>query len=96
MSILKEPIITEKMTAKADKLRQYGFIVDKSATKLQIKSAVEKMYEVKVEAISTMVYAGKSKSRFTKRGPSSGRTASFKKAIVTIKEGQAIDFFQNV
>lgn len=96
MSVLKKPIITEKMTAITDKLKQYGFIVDKEATKPQIISAVEKMYNVKVAGISTLIVAGKRKSRYTKKGMSSGRKPSYKKALVTLEDGQSIDFFENV
>lgn len=96
MSVLKKPIITEKMTAITDKLKQYGFIVDRTATKTQIKAEVEKMYTVNVAGISTMVHAGKTKSRSTRKGIANGRRPAFKKAIVTLKEGQSIDFFENV
>ncbi|MBX7206298.1 MAG: 50S ribosomal protein L23 [Bacteroidia bacterium] len=96
MSVLKKPIITEKMTALTDKLKQYGFIVDKLATKTQIKSEIEKMYNVNVATISTLIHAGKNKTRFTRKGLSVGRKPAYKKAIVTLKEGQVIDFFENV
>ncbi|MFN4972972.1 MAG: 50S ribosomal protein L23 [Bacteroidota bacterium] len=96
MSILKKPLITEKSTRLGEKLNQFGFVVAKDATKPEIKSAVEKMYGVNVLNISTAVYAGKSKSRLTKKGYFSGRRASYKKAIVTLKEGQKIDFFANI
>lgn len=96
MSILKKPLITEKSTRLSEKLNQYGFMVEKTATKPEIKKAVEKMYEVSVVDISTAIYGGKSKTRSTKKGIFSGKRASFKKAIVTIKEGQKIDFFANV
>ena len=96
MSILKKPLITEKSTKMGEKLNQFGFIVDKTATKPQIKKAVEKMYEVNVINISTAVYGGKSKARLTKLGYFAGKRASFKKAFVTLKDGQKIDFFANV
>jgi large subunit ribosomal protein L23 len=96
MSILKKPLITEKYTAISEKLNKYGFVVAKTASKDEIKKAVESMYGVKVTGINTMVYQGKSKTRFTKRGVFSGRKASFKKAVVTLEEGQKIDFFQNI
>lgn len=96
MSILKKPLITEKSTLLGEKLSQYGFLVDKDATKPQIIKAIETMYAVNVTGISTMVYAGKAKSRFTKKGLFEGRKPAFKKAIVTLKEGQVIDFFQNI
>lgn len=96
MSVLKKPLITEKSTRQSEKLGQYSFIVDKTATKPEIKVAIEKMYDVKVTSVSTSVYAGKAKSRFTKRGQFNGRKPSFKKAIITVKEGQTIDFFANI
>jgi large subunit ribosomal protein L23 len=96
MSILKKPLITEKSTAASEKRGQYGFIVEKTATKPQIIRAIESMYSVNVTDISTMIYAGKTKSRSTKRGLFNGRKPSFKKAFVKLKEGQSIDFFQNI
>ena len=96
MIIIKKPVITEKMTAISEKLNKYAFIVDKNANKIEIKKAVEKLYDVKVEAVNTMNYAGKTKSRYTKSGVVSGRTPAFKKAIVTLKEGDTIDFFSNI
>jgi len=96
MSILKKPLITEKSTAHSEKLGQFGFLVEKSATKPQIIKAIQTLYSVDVTGISTMVYAGKTKSRNTKKGLFVGRKPSFKKAIVTLKDGQSIDFFQNI
>ena len=96
MIIIKKPVITEKMTAISEKLNKFAFIVDKNANKIQIKEAVEKLYDVKVVAVNTMNYDGKKKSRYTKSGVISGRTAAFKKAIVTLKEGETIDFFSNI
>ena len=96
MIIIKKPVITEKMTAISEKLNKYAFIVDKNANKIEIKKAVEKLYDVKVEAVNTMNYDGKKKSRYTKAGVISGRRPAFKKAIVTLKEGDTIDFFSNI
>jgi large subunit ribosomal protein L23 len=96
MNILIKPIITEKMTALGEKLKRYGFVVDKSANKLQIKKAVEEMYNVDVREVNTMRYSGKSKSRFTKTGLISGKTNAYKKAIITIAEGETIDFYSNI
>ncbi|MBQ0130383.1 MAG: 50S ribosomal protein L23 [Bacteroidales bacterium] len=96
MIIIKKPVITEKMTAISEKLNKYAFIVDKRANKLQIKEEVEKLYDVKVAAVNTMNYAGKSKSRYTKAGVITGKADAFKKAIVTLKEGETIDFFSNI
>lgn len=84
------------MTAQAEKLNRYGFIVDKRADKLQIRKEVEDLYGVKVDSVNTIRYAGKRKSRYTKAGFVEGRTNAYKKAIVTLKEGQAIDFYSNI
>ena len=96
MEIILKPVITEKMTAKGEELNQYGFIVDKRANKLQIKGEVEELYGVEVLSVNTMNYSGKRKSRFTKSGVISGKTKAFKKAVVTVAEGEIIDFFSNI
>jgi large subunit ribosomal protein L23 len=96
MNILIEPIITEKMTGKADKLNQYGFIVDKTTNKVEIKKAVEKLYNVTVESVNTMIYGGTRRNRHTKAGMIKGKTKSFKKAIVTLIDGDTIDFYSNI
>lgn len=96
MDILIEPIVTEKMTAQGEDMNRYGFVVNKRANKIQIKNAVEKMYGVTVARVNTMRYAGKSKSRYTRSGILLGRTSTFKKAIVTLTEGETIDFYSNI
>jgi large subunit ribosomal protein L23 len=96
MGIIIKPIITEKMTGLGEKLGRYGFVVDKRANKLQIKKAVKELYGVEVEEVNTMGYAGKRKSRFTKSGVLSGKTNSFKKAIITLAKGESIDFYSNI
>lgn len=96
MEILIKPVLTEKMTVQGDKLNRYGFIVDRRANKLQIKSAVEKMYGVNVTDVNTMNYMGKAKSRYTKAGMLQGRANNFKKAIITLKDGDKIDFYSNI
>ena len=96
MEIIKKPIVTEKMTGQGETLLRYGFIVDKSANKLQIKKAVEDLYNVTVIKVNTMRYGGKFKSRFTKSGTQKGRTASEKHAVITLKEGDTIDFYSNI
>ena len=96
MNILIKPVITEKMTDESEKFNRFGFIVDRRANKVEIKDAVEKMYGVSVEKIRTMVYPGKAKSRNTKGGVISGRTNSYKKAIVDVAEGESIDFYGNI
>ncbi len=96
MEILLKPLVTEKMTDLSEKLNRVGFVVDRRATKIDIRRAVEKMYNVKVAAVNTMNYQGKTKSRFTKAGAIEGRTVSFKKAIITLVEGDNIDFYSNI
>lgn len=96
MGVIVKPVITEKMTDKGESLNQFGFIVDPRANKLQIKTEVEDLYGVQVLSVNTMNYSGKSKSRNTKTGVISGKTRAFKKAIVTLAEGETIDFFSNI
>ena len=96
MGILIKPIVTEKMTIQGEKLNRYGFIVDVRANKLQIRQAVEQMYNVVVESVNTINEKGKLKARYTKAGYLVGRTNAVKKAIVTLKEGDKIDFYSNI
>ena len=96
MGIILKPVITEKMTSLSEKLNRYGFIVHKDANKIQIKNAVEEIYGVEVESVNTMNYSGKRKSRYTKTGLITGKTKSYKKAIVTLAEGETIDFYSNI
>ena len=95
MSTLKKPLVTEKVSALNEK-GKYGFIVDSEANKVEIKKAVEKQYGVTVERVNTMVVMGKKKTRYTKAGVLAGRKPSYKKAIVTLAEGEVIDFYSNV
>ena len=95
MSVLKSPLVTEKISALNEK-GKYGFIVEQSANKIEIKNAVEKMYGVNVERVNTINVLGKKKSRFTKAGTLTGRKPDYKKAIVTLAEGEVIDFYSNV
>jgi large subunit ribosomal protein L23 len=96
MDILLKPIVTEKMTNQGDKFNRYGFIVARSANKLQIKKAVEELYGVIVDSVNTMRYGGKVKTRNTKSGMLVGKTVSTKKAVVTLAEGNKIDFYSNI
>jgi large subunit ribosomal protein L23 len=96
MNILIKPIITEKMTALGEKLNRYGFMVHREANKVQIKKAVEELYGVDVVSVNTINYAGKNKSRYTKTGLISGKTNATKKAIITIADGETIDFYSNI
>ena len=95
-NILIRPIVTEKMTLQGDKLNRYAVIVEKNANKLQIKKALQDMYNVTVTSVNTMRYAGKAKSRFTKTGVISGKSNAFKKAVITLAAGEKIDFFSNI
>lgn len=96
MGILIKPIVTEKMTVQGDKLNRYGFIVDRTANKVEIKKAVEQMYGVSVKDVNTVNYHGKRKSRYTKAGLLSGRTNHYKKAFVTLAGDDKIDFYSNI
>lgn len=96
MNILIKPIVTEKMTAQGEDFNRYGFMVDRNANKLEIKKAVEDLYNVKVSEVNTMRYAGKRKQRHTKSGVSVGKTPAYKKAVVTLAEGEVIDFYSNI
>ena len=96
MGIIVKPLVTEKMTAITEKTNRFGFIVRPEANKLEIKKEVEALYNVTVVEVNTMRYAGKNKSRDTRSGLINGRTNAFKKAIVTLKEGDTIDFYSNI
>ena len=96
MSILIRPIVTEKMTSLGEDMNRYGFIVDKRANKIQIKKAIEELYDVSVASVNTMRYGGKKKMRYTRTGIISGKTKSYKKAIITLIEGDTIDFYSNI
>jgi len=96
MTVIIKPIITEKMTHLGEKLNRYGFMVDRRANKLQIMQAIKDLYGVDVASVNTMVFSGKNKSRFTKSGVISGRTNTYKKAIVTLAKGETIDFYSNI
>ena len=95
MSVLKKPLVTEKVSALNEK-GKYGFIVDAEANKVEIKTAVEKQYGVNVEKVNTMNVMGKLKTRYTKAGVLAGRRPNYKKAIVTLAAGEVIDFYSNV
>ncbi len=96
MEILIKPIVTEKLTAQGEKLNRYGFIVNREANKLEIKTAVEQKYGVTVADINTVNYNGKRKSRYTKAGILTGRTNHFKKAYITLEGEDKIDFYANI
>ena len=97
MAVIIKPLVTEKMTAMTEKMpNRFGFIVRPDANKLEIKHEVEALYNVKVVDVNTMKYQGKSKRRYTRSGLLVGRTNAYKKAIVTLKEGDTIDFYSNI
>jgi large subunit ribosomal protein L23 len=97
MGIIIKPIVTEKLTQITDKkANRVGFRVSPDANKIEIKTAIEELYGVTVIKVNTMNYDGKRKSRYTKSGAINGKEAAFKKAIVTLKEGEVIDFFSNI
>ncbi len=96
MNILFKPIVTEKMTNQGEKFNRYGFVVAGNANKLQIKKAVEELYGVTVDSVNTMRYSGKIKTRNTKSGLLKGKTIATKKAVVTLAEGNTIDFYSNI
>lgn len=96
MAILVKPLITEKMSLLSESKGQYGFRVALEAKKPEIKAEIERMYNVEVDKIRTLVVAGKRKSRFTKSGVSNGKSSNYKKAIVSLKNGKSIDFYENI
>ena len=96
MSIIKKPVITEKMTNDSEKFNRYAFVVDRKANKIEIKKAVEQQYDVVVESVRTMVCIGKKRVRGSKSGMIVGKTATYKKAIVQLSSGDSIDFYINI
>ena len=96
MDIMIKPIVTEKATKLSEKLNCYTFRVSLEANKYQIKGLVEQLYGVKVVKVNTAVVHKKNKSRWTKSGLLRGKTAAWKKAFITVGEGQTIDFFSNI
>ena len=96
MSVIIKPIVTEKMTILGEKRNRYGFRVQKDANKIEIKKAVEEMYEVTVTDVNTMIVAPKARRRNTRSGVIKGQTSAYKKAFVTVKQGDKIDFYSNI
>ena len=96
MDIKIEPIVTEKATKLTDKLNRYTFRVSPEANKYQIKTLVEKLYGVKVKNVNTAVVRGKNKSRWTKSGLLKGANSAYKKAFITVADGETIDFYSNI
>ncbi len=96
MSIIIKPIVTEKVTKESELSNRFGFVVDKKANKVQIKKAVEAAYGVNVVNVNTMNVRPDRSTKYTKSGLISGKTNSFKKAIVQVQEGETIDFYNNI
>jgi large subunit ribosomal protein L23 len=96
MNIIIKPLVTEKMTAISEKTNRYGFIVDRRADKQQIKDAIEKLYDVKVESVNTLIQRGKDVTRYTKAGLIKGSKSTFKKAYVQLKGDATIDIFSGI
>ncbi|TMI63423.1 MAG: 50S ribosomal protein L23 [Bacteroidetes bacterium] len=94
--VLIKPILSEKANSQQEKLRRYAFRVSKDANKLEIKKAVEGFYGVTVTNVNTVVVPGKNKTRYTKAGFIKGRKSSYKKALVTVAEGETIDLYANI
>lgn len=90
-SIILEPVVTEKSTHEREQKHQVAFVVARDATKIEIRNAVEKLFNVGVTAVRTMHVTGKMK----RMGRFQGQRASWKKAIVTLKEGDSIEFFEH-
>ncbi len=95
-TVLIRPMVTEKSQGLSQKVNTYCFEVNKKANKLEIKKAVEKLYGVNVESVSTAMIPGKTRSRYTKTGSSRGQTSSYKKAYVKLGKGDTIDFYAQV
>ncbi len=96
MGMIIKPLVTEKMTSLTEKQNRFGFIVRPEANKIEIKSEVEALYNVTVVDVNTIRYSGKNKTRYSKSGVIKGRTNAYKKALVTLKEGDTIDFYSNI
>ena len=94
--ILIKPILTEKANAQQEKLSRYAFKVNRRANKLEIKTAIEQFYGVSVLEVNTLVVPGKNKTRSTKSGVISGVKSGYKKALVTVAEGETIDLYASI
>jgi large subunit ribosomal protein L23 len=100
MSVLQKPLVSEKMAVHNErpgsKYNQYAFKVDMKATKPQIKREVEEMYDVTVKGVRTMIVQGKTRNRYTRTGYITGKSPNYKKAVVSLVEGDEIDFYKNI
>ena len=96
-NIIKKPILTEKATYDSEMNNRFAFVVDRRANKLEIKDAVERLYGVSVESVRTMNYGGgKPRKKYTARGIAEQTISVWKKAIVTVAEGETIDLYENI
>lgn len=96
-NIILKPIMTEKMNVATEKFNRYGFIVNKKASKVEIKTAIEKLYNVEVAAVNTMNYGGGKESiKYTNKGIVFQKAKAYKKAIITVKDGDMIDLYENI
>jgi len=95
-TVLVKPVITEKTEKLSEGLNQYSFIVDKKANKIEIKEAIETLYSVNVSGVNTMIMPSKAKNRNTKSRVVKGRISGFKKAIITLAEGEVIDLYGDI
>ncbi len=96
MSIIIKPIITEKITKEGEISNRFGFMVDKTANKIQIRKAVEAAYGVTIVSVNTMNVRPDRSTKYTKSGMISGKTNSYKKAVVQVQDGETIDFYNNI
>lgn len=94
--VLVKPVLTEKANAQQDKLRRYAFRVARKANKLEIKKAIQEFYGVTVTEVNTAVIPGKNKTRYTKAGFVKGQKPAYKKAFVTVAEGETIDLYGSI
>ena len=96
MNIILKPIITEKATSDSELNNRYSFVVDNKSNKIEIKKAVESYYQVNVVKVRTMNYGPIRKIKYTKTGIQNGKSNLVKKAIVQLREGDQIDFYNNM
>lgn len=96
-SIIKKPILTEKATLESEVSNRFSFVVDRKANKIEIKKEIERIYGVSIEKVRTMTYGGgKAKKKYTARGIAEQNIPIWKKAIVTVAEGETIDLYENI
>jgi large subunit ribosomal protein L23 len=94
--VLIKPILTEKANSQQESLRRYAFKVARKANKLEIKKAVEEFYGVTITNVNTVVVPGKNKTRYTKKGFTKGQKSAYKKAFITVAEGETIDLYSTI